>query len=228
LTHLSLGSGQIQVDIKHIAKSDPEYPASLTRFLATDAPGSAAAIGNLGILTRRKLAIFCSAVCPETLASQAYELMYKLAIGDVTTIGGFHSRVEKSCLQILLRGAQPIIISPARSLDKLRVRSDYRQALKEERLLFLSFFKHHRHRSDVAMAFKRNRFVAALADMTLILHAAPSSNTERLCRELIGWQRSVYTLDSGANENLLRLGAQAFASDQLSELIVDYNRPIET
>ena len=207
--------------IKRISKSDPEYPASLTRLLATDAPDSAAAIGDTRILSRRKLAIFCSALCPETLASQAYELMHKLTSADVTTIGGFHSPVEKGCLQILLRGVQPIIISPARSLDKLRIRSDYRQALDAGRLLFLSFFKHHHHRSDVDMAFRRNCFVAALADITLILHAAPSGNTERLCRELIGWRKSVYTMDNGANENLLRLGAQAFASDQLSELVVD-------
>ena len=65
----------------------------------------------------------------------------------------------------------------------------------------------------------RNRYVAALADMILILHAARAGNTERLCRELIGWQKPVYTFDNEINENLVRLGAQALALDNVNKLI---------
>ena len=215
------------MEIKRIGRSDPEYPASLIRFLASEAPDSAA-IGNLQILAHRKWAIFCSAECPEKLKAESHELMQRLSTAGVTIIGGFHSPVERSCLGIVLAGTQPIIICPARSLDKLRIRPEYRQPLKEGRMLFLSFFKHHRHRSDIAMAFRRNRFVAALADRILILHAAPASNTERLCRELIGWQKAVYTIENRANQNLLALGAQALALNPLSAAIIDSTLPGET
>jgi len=209
----------MQVEIKRIAKSDPEYPASLTRYLPSDAPDSAAAMGNLQILNRRKLAIFCSAMCPAALTLQTRDLMQKFVEGGVTVIGGFHSPVERECLRILLGGTQPIILSPARSLDRLRIRSEYQEPLDKGRLLFLSFFRSHRHRSDVEMALRRNRIVAALSDRILILHAAPSSNTERLCRELISWQKNVYTIDNEANHNLVRLGAQAIALDNVNKLI---------
>ena len=209
----------MQVEIKRLSKSDPEYPAALTRYLANGAPDSAAAMGNLQILNRGKLAIFCSAVCPAGLTLQILDLLQKFAEGGVTAIGGFHSPVERECLGILLGGTAPMILSPARSLDRLRIRSEYREPFDKGRLLFLSFFKSHRHRSDVEMAVRRNRFVAALADIILIPHAAPSSNTERLCQELISWQKSVYTIDHEANQNLVRLGARAVALDSVGELM---------
>jgi len=209
----------MKMEIKRLSKSDPEYPAALSRYLANDAPDSAAAIGNLQILNRRKLAIFCSTMCPASLTQQIDDLMRKLVADGVPTIGGFHSPVERQCLGILLAGIQPIILAPARSLDRLRIRLEYREGIDKGRLLILSLFKSHRHRSDVEMAFRRNRFVAAVADNILIPHAAASSNTERLCRELISWQKPVYTIDNEINENLIRLGAQVITLDNVNKLI---------
>jgi predicted Rossmann fold nucleotide-binding protein DprA/Smf involved in DNA uptake len=196
------------VVIKRIHKTDPEYPASLQRYLAQHAPDSATAKGNLDLLNRLKMAIFCSTSCPSAIVSQTEQIIQKIIDAGVTVTSGFHSKVEKQCLRILLGGGQPIILSPARSLDKLRIRPEYKQPLDNGRLLFLSFFRSHRHRSDVEMAFKRNLYVAALADRILFVHASPSSKTEELCREIIGWQKPVYTISNEANQNLVRLGAQ--------------------
>jgi predicted Rossmann fold nucleotide-binding protein DprA/Smf involved in DNA uptake len=206
-------------EIKRLSKTDREYPAALSRYLANDAPDSATAIGNLQHLDRRKLAIFCSSRCPAPLTELIDDFTHRLLDNGLTAIGGFHSPPERRCLSILLRGTDPIILCPARSLDRLRIRREFRQPLQADRLLFLSFFKSHRHRSDVEMAFRRNRFTAALADLILILHAAPASNTERLCRELIGWQKTVYTIDDELNSNLLGLGARGIALDSVNKLI---------
>ena len=196
------------VAIRHIHQSDPEYPAALERYLAEDAPDSATAKGNLDLLNRAKLAIFCSTTCPAEIVAQTEEIIQELLNAPVTIIGGFHSQPELQCLNILLRGTQPIILSPARSLDRLRIRHEYKQPLENGRLLFLSFFKSHRHRSDTEMASQRNLYVAALADRVLIVHAAPSSKTEQLCREIISWRKPVYTIDHNANQNLVDLGAK--------------------
>jgi predicted Rossmann fold nucleotide-binding protein DprA/Smf involved in DNA uptake len=211
----------MKTEIKRLSKSDPGFPAALSRYLADNAPDAAAALGNLEILNRRMLAIFCSTMCPASLTQPIADLMRKLVDGGVTAIGGFHSPVERQSLGILLGGTQPIILAPARSLDRLRIRLEYREAVDKGRLLILSFFKSHRHRSDVATAFRRNRIVAALADNILMLHAAPASNTERLCRELIGWQKSIYTIDHPANQNLVGLGSRALALDDISELLLE-------
>jgi predicted Rossmann fold nucleotide-binding protein DprA/Smf involved in DNA uptake len=212
------------VDIKRIDKSDPEYPNSLTRHLATDAPDSVTAMGNLAILNQHKLAIFCSAKCPGEIGLQTQDFIQKLENAGVTVIGGFHSPVERQSLSILLRGAQPIILSPARSLVKLRIRPELKEPLDTGRLLFLSCFPSHRHRSDVEMASRRNRFVAAIADKVLILHAAPSGKTEQLCRDLISWQKTVYTIDNEANQNLVSLGVQPIFLRTVNELLPGLNR----
>lgn len=207
------------MNIKSIDKSDPEYPNSWTRHLANDAPGSVTAMGNLTILKQPKLAVFCSAKCPTEIISQTRDLIEKLGDARLAVIGGFHSPVERECLNILLRGAQPIIVFPARSLVKLRIRREHKEPLEEGRLLYLSCFRSHRHRSDVEMAFRRNRFVAAIADNVLIVHAAPSSKTEQLCRDVFSWRKAVYTIDNEANENLVSLGAHLVTGDAVSKLL---------
>lgn len=207
------------VDIKRIDKGEPEYPNSLIHHLPNDAPDSFTALGNLAVLDQRKLAVFCSANCPKAIFSQARDLIEKLADLRIAVIGGFHSPVERECLRILLRGEQPIILFPARSLVKLRVRPEQKEPLEEGRLLYLSFFRSHRHRSDIAMASRRNRFVAAIADDVLIVHATPASKTEHLCRDLIRWQKAVYTMDNEANENLVSLGARALTAETVSKLL---------
>jgi predicted Rossmann fold nucleotide-binding protein DprA/Smf involved in DNA uptake len=208
------------VVIQRIHKTDSEYPLSLQRFLAKDAPESAAALGNLQLLSHPKLAIFCSGACPAGILSETGQVMRKIIDAGVAVIGGFHSDVERQCLKMLLRGAQPIIISPARSLERLRVRPEYKVALENGRLLLLSFFRSHRHRSDTEMAFKRNLYVAALADKILTLHASPSSKTEQLCGKLITWGKTVCTLDHEANWNIVALGAQAINVDRIKHLTV--------
>jgi predicted Rossmann fold nucleotide-binding protein DprA/Smf involved in DNA uptake len=214
-------SSRAFVDIKRIDKGDPEYPNSLIHHLANDAPDSITALGNLAIFDQRRLAIFCSAKCPTEIISQTHDFIEKLANARVAVIGGFHSPVERECLTSLLRGTQPIILCPARSLVKLRIRREHKEPLESGRLLFLSFFRSHRHRSDIEMASRRNRIAAALADEIFIPFAAPGSKTEYLCRELIGWQKPVYTIENEANRNLIGLGAQPVAPDTVSKLLSD-------
>jgi predicted Rossmann fold nucleotide-binding protein DprA/Smf involved in DNA uptake len=194
--------------IKRIYKSDSEYPLSLRRFLGENAPETAATLGHLELLSHPALAIFCSGACPAGIVSETERVMRKIVDAGVTVVGGFQSEVEKHCLGILLAGDTPIIVSPARSLDKLRIRPEYKAPLANGRLLLLSFFRSHRHRADAEMAFKRNLYVAALADRILVVHAASSSKTEQLCRKLISWGKTVYTVNHEANQNIVALGAQ--------------------
>ena len=55
-------------------------------------------------------------------------------------ISGFHSPIEKECLYILLRGSQPIVICPARSLERMRIPVEWRESIVKGRLLLLSPF----------------------------------------------------------------------------------------
>ena len=199
-------------------RSDAAYPTALNHYLGKDAPRSVAALGNLEILTHHKLALFCSVRCPGKLILQTHDLAHALVQAGITVIGGFHSPVEKECLRILLRGGQPVIICPARSLRKIRISKEWKKPLDEGRLLFLSPFPDNRHRSDIEMAVYRNRFVAALADRIFISYAEPSSKTENFCREILSWQKPVYTFRYAPNESLITLGARPLTSGEEVEI----------
>ena len=195
-------------------QNDLSY-AALRSYLGQDIPDSISALGNLDILNQRKLAIFCSAECPAELVLQTRDLMGKALGSKLTVVSGFHSPGERESLSVFLRGNQPVIICPARSLAKMRIRTEYKRPLDEGRLLFLSFFRSHRHRSDIHMALSRNRFVAAMADKILVLYAAPTSKTETFCREILEWKKPLFTLASDLNQNLMALGAKPLNVNEL-------------
>jgi predicted Rossmann fold nucleotide-binding protein DprA/Smf involved in DNA uptake len=95
----------------------------------------------------------------------------------VAVIGGFHSPMEKECLNLLLRGKQPIVICPARGLQRMRIPPAWKTPLESGRLLILSPFGEEHRRVTADLAAQRNQFVAALADKVFIAHAATGSKT---------------------------------------------------
>jgi predicted Rossmann fold nucleotide-binding protein DprA/Smf involved in DNA uptake len=208
------------MNVAHIGQDDSQYPPTLGRYLRDRAPQSIAAVGNLDILQHNKtLAFFCSVRCPGSLILQTYDLSQNLRQEDIAVIGGFHSPVESECLTILLRGASPIVICPARSVEGVRVPSEYKQPLEEGRLLLLSPFTENQRRATFQMAFYRNQFVAALADRIFVAYAEPQGKTEAFCREVIAWGKPLYTLTSDANAGLIELGAKLVWPNDISKLM---------
>ncbi len=200
----------------HLRRSDPRYPVELTTCLADRAPERVTVLGNLEILQRETLALFCSVRCPGNLIVQTYDLAHKLRRAGVTVIGGFHSPMEQRCLAILLRSPHPVIVCPARSLPK-RLPAEFRQPLEERRLLLLSPFDDTVNRVGEDTARQRNRFVAALADRIFAAYAAPNSHTEWFCHEILAWRKPLLTFAGRANENLLALGAKPINPNDLSQ-----------
>lgn len=163
-----------------IKSSSKDYPAILRDRLGERAPNTLSLVGDSALLSQRKTALFCSTICPGETVLQARTMAQKLVDDDVATIGGFHSPVEKECLQILLGGKQPIIICLLRALsDSTRIPAELQPALDFGRLLLVSCFEKPR-RPDKATAEKRNKLVAALSDEILIIHAEPGGNVERM------------------------------------------------
>ena len=98
-------------------------------------------------------------------------------------ISGFHSPVEKECLQLLLRGSQPIIICPARSLPQ-RPATEWQKPLANGRLLILSCFNDSERRVTADLAARRKEFVAALADEVWFAHITPGGHMAELSEKL--------------------------------------------
>lgn len=167
----------------HLAE---KYPPLLIDRLGEDAPRSLTILGNPELLSLPKTALFCSAKCPGSAILATYDQAARWRDQGRCIISGFHSPVEQECLRILLRGKQPIIICPARALQK-RIPAEWRTPLVEGRLLILSGFTATEKRITTELATRRNTLVAALANEVCFAHITPGGQTDRLTHSLAAW-----------------------------------------
>ena len=200
---------------QRITQTDPNYSKKLKDILKTEAPETIWARGNIDLLPRidtafngNLWALFCSKKCPGELILKTHDLAQRFKERGIPTIGGYHSPIEQECLRVLLRGVQPILLCPARSIENMRLKSAWKDALAKEQLLILSPFESRHDRQTVALANRRNAFVAALADKIYIAHAAEGSKTLKFAEQVIACGKPVFTFETPANEALFQLGAQ--------------------
>lgn len=186
---------------------DAGYPEGLHRCLRASERPALAIIGETSLLSESLLGLICSVHCPGSIVLQTYDLFQRLKLGRRTVIGGFHSPMEKECLRILLSGRSPVIICPARTIDRMRIGADLRSFVASGRLSVVSPFSGSQRRPTARLAEERNRFVANLAEEVLIPFAAHKSKTERLAREILGLKKKVITFPDGENESLICIGA---------------------
>lgn len=174
--------------------------------------------GNEALLNTHKLALLCSRACPALIIVQTLDLIRTIRETPWTVVSGFQSPAEQECLEILLRGERRVIVSPARSVEGMRVPAAWKAAVSAGQMLITSPFEKSVRRATAELAEKRNRFVVSLADAVFIPHAAPGGSLDRLCRDHIAGNKSLWTIDDPTNAHLLALGAQQIAADTAEEL----------
>lgn len=189
-------------------RKDKDYPAVLQERLGVAAPAQLYAMGNVAVLQQRLLGLICSIKCPGSIILKTFDTIRALRDAGVTMVGGFLSPMERDCLDILLRGKQPVILCPARRLTGLRLGNDARKAINENRLLVLSPFADDIRHTTAAQAVKRNNLVAALADALLVPYAAPDGKTWTTVDAALKRKQPVYTFNVEDNKSLIAAGAQ--------------------
>ena len=137
------------------------------------------ALGNIALLDKQKIGLFCSRKCPAVKILEAYDKFKKWAADpEITIISGFHSPVEKECFKLLLAGKSNIIICPARELNHMRILKEWQFTLEEGRMLIISPFKE--KRADKQTTFQRNQLVAQLADELYVPYISVDSDLNRI------------------------------------------------
>jgi len=198
-----------------VERNDDAYPASIKAFFGERAPECIFLQGNPELLQRDSLGLFCSIKCPGSIILKTYDVAKALRDSGIPVIGGFHTPMEKECLALLLRGAQPIVICPARGLERIRLGPEIEEGVQAGRVLLVSMFGTAHRRARAELADQRNRFVAALAARIFVSHATPGGKTEALCREIITLGKPLFTIDAPENTNLLALGAKALTLEEV-------------
>lgn len=183
-----MGEKQKQSPAAHrLARGDALYPGVLLIRLGENAPAALTAIGPVAILANRKTALFCSARTPGDAILRAHDAARRMRDEGITVISGFHSPIEKECLQILLRGKQPIIVCAARAIESMRIPTECRAAFDAGRALFLSPFANQPKRITKDSALRRNEVVAALAENAYVAHVVPGGQTAKTIELLRRW-----------------------------------------
>jgi len=146
----------------------------------------------------------------------------------ILVVGGFHSPMERECLDLLWRGSQPIILCYSKSLDRIKLGKPARTALKEDRLLALSLFDRTIRRTTAARAIIRNNLVAALSAAMLIPHATTGGRIWQTVRQCIETGHPVFTFDDQANACLKDMGTKAYPIHIVCEQISRHVDRIKT
>jgi predicted Rossmann fold nucleotide-binding protein DprA/Smf involved in DNA uptake len=188
-----------------VDRLSPDYPKALLNLGAEKLFINLWRAGPVELLNHPAVGFFCSSQCPGSVVLKTLDAITKMRDEGQVLIGGFHSVMEWECLRILLRGRQPVIWIPARSIAGMRLKPELQPAFTGGRLLILSPFAPTpaNARVTAVLAHQRNRFIGALADRIFVPHAAPASRTFEHCRELAAAGKKIMTLDDQVNDALL-------------------------
>lgn len=207
----------MSLDIHIILPKSKSYPSPLRNKKTRELFPKIWALGNLEILKKPLLGFFCSVKCPGDLILRAYDLARSLRDNGIIVIGGFHSPIEKDCLDLLIKGTQPIILCPARSIENMLVKKIFRQPLQEGRLLILSPFKKKIKRHTAKTSQWRNQFVSLMSTAVFIVHAEAEGKTQEMSDEILSLNKPIYTFDSEYNKNLIEGGAQPVNKENITQ-----------
>jgi len=194
-----------------------EYPTSLRDKKNRDLFPRIWALGDVYILKRPLLGFFCSVKCPGDLILRTYDLARSLRDAGVPIVSGFHSPIEKDCLDLLLRGSQPVVICPARSIEKMRFGKSLNENVQKERVLVLSPFEENVKRPTAETSQRRNQFVGALAAAVFVVYAEPGGKTEEFCKSVLRSGKSVYTFESQYNRTMVDAGARPIETKNFAQ-----------
>ena len=200
---------------------DLDYPEWIRR---TGDPrwASLMGIGNREILSRSVMGLICSKQCPGSIVIKTFDAIREIRDAGIVVAGGFHSPMERECLDFLLRGEQPVIACLARSLTRFRLPRSWRPAFDAGRLLILSTFAASVPRATKDHAQTRNEFVATLAACILIPHASPGGKAEALVSTIRNGGKLFFALEDSDNQPLFTLGARHYKLDDIRRVLLDH------
>lgn len=190
---------------------EPRYPGQVAQRMGDDAPRDLYLLGVHDLPSRVDLALVCSVSCPGSVIIKTYDAIRSLRDRGVVVAGGFHSPMERECLDFLIRGTQPVVVSPAIYVGCLELTDAERRATDERRLVLVSVDGPEVIAATRVSALRRNAFVAALADALFVPHAVAGGQAELIARQAIARGQAVLTFDDRENSHLLDFGARPLA-----------------
>ncbi len=178
-----------------LGPEDPLYPRTLDLLWNENRLPFLSVLGNRELLRCSPVGILCSVRCPGEVILQTYEIATALRADRFVVVGGFHSPMERQCLETFLARRVPVIVCLARALPPIRLPRIWRTALAEGRLCVLSVCGRRTRRVTRTLADRRNRVVAAIADLLFVPFASPGGAVDELLKVVRETGKRIVRLD---------------------------------
>lgn len=121
-------------------------------------------LGNTELLKMRKIGFLASRkISTLSILPTLDWAMQVSKQKDIAIVSGFHSKMERDVLKILLQGECGIIVVLARGMYR-KLPKQYEVAMIQNRLLIISYEKESVTRVSEVTAHKRNDYVREIAD----------------------------------------------------------------
>lgn len=121
-------------------------------------------LGNTELLKMRKIGFLASRkISTLSILPTLDWAMIVSKQKDIAIVSGFHSKMERDVLKILLQGECGIIVVLARGMYR-KLPKQYEVAMSQNRLLIISYEKESVTRVSEVTAHKRNNYVREIAD----------------------------------------------------------------
>lgn len=202
-----------------------QFPGRLVEMLGDRSPASLSIAGSVELLTimdsgqKRSVGLAASVDTPAVVLEETNRLVGALADAGALFVGGFHSPLERRCLDQMVAEQSPAVVCLGRALADLKIPIAWLQPLREGKLVLVSACGPSQRRATRESVQVRNDCAAALADSFVILHASVGGKTEALCREVLKAGKTVWTLNHAGNRNLVALGAKLATTGKVSEIL---------
>lgn len=133
-------------------------------------------LGNASQLDRKKIGYFASGKIATLSVLPTLDWATEVAKrGDVAIVSGFHSKLEREVLNILLRGRCGIICVLARSMYKV-IPERYHDAYDQGRVLFISNINSRATMPSRYVCQRRNEYIASISDELVFSSLTPDSS----------------------------------------------------
>ena len=121
-------------------------------------------LGNKDLLKMKKVGFLASRKISTLSILPTLDWALKISKQkDIAIVSGFHSKMERDVLKILLQGECGIIVVLARGMYR-KLPKQYEEAMLQNRLLIISYEKESVIRVSEATAHKRNDYVREIVD----------------------------------------------------------------
>jgi len=176
-------------------------------------------LGNVELLSQKKLAVFASKNAPEDLIQSYDDFFYTLLDMPIALAGGWQSPLEK----ILFKQMDPdkqanIIHYIAKDVNRFKPTDKQQQLLDKNKLLIISP-ELKDNRVNASAVDKRDKLIFAQNKNILFLYIEAGGRLYRYFQDLSRLNYQLYIVDHPRNENYFFDGITRLSEDSIIELL---------